>query len=129
MSTADAYWEATARELLMLARCADCRRAHHPPRAWCPHCGRSDLKWVVASGRGTLLSATVVQQGPEPDLPTPYVLAIVELEEGPRLMTNLIEASLESITLDTPVELAFEVRGGRTLPVFRPAEPRPEDVT
>ncbi|MEU9149993.1 OB-fold domain-containing protein [Streptomyces sp. NPDC048417] len=111
------YWEAAAEGRLLLRRCASCGRAHHYPREFCPHCWSEDVTWEPASGRANLYTWSVVHRN---DLPpfgdrVPYVAAVVDLAEGPRMMTELV---------DTPepcagLELAVAFREG--VPVFRPA--------
>ena len=119
------FWEAARRHELHLQRCRSCGRHFFYPRATCPHCLASDLEWRPASGRGTLHTFTVVYRG-QRDFPlgTPYVIAIVELAEGPRLMTNLvgIAADPAAIRIGMPVEVTFEdVSADVALPRFRPA--------
>ncbi|MER5530968.1 OB-fold domain-containing protein [Streptomyces sp. NPDC002677] len=111
------YWEAAAEGRLLLRRCGSCGRAHHYPREFCPHCWSEDVTWETASGRAHLYTWSVVHRN---DLPpfgdrVPYVAAVVDLAEGPRMMTELV---------DTPepragLELAVAFREG--VPVFRPA--------
>ena len=119
------FWEAARRHELSLQRCRACGRHVFYPRAACPHCLSSDLEWRRVSGRGTLHTFTIVHRGAKNfPLATPYVLAVVELEEGPRLMTNLvsIEADPARVQIGMPVEVVFEdVSPEVTLPRFRPA--------
>ncbi|MEU7058874.1 OB-fold domain-containing protein [Streptomyces sp. NPDC046197] len=124
-----AYWEAAARGRLLVRRCAACRRAHHYPREFCPHCWSEDVTWEAASGRATLYTWSVVHRN---DLPpfgqrTPYVAGVVELAEGPRMMTEVVEA--EELCVGMELEVAFRSAGeaaeaGETgevvVPVFRP---------
>ncbi len=118
------FWEAARRHELSLQRCRACARWVFYPRAVCPHCLADDLEWLRASGRGTLHTFTVVYRGQRGfSLPAPYVIAIVELEEGPRLMTNLVGVAADptQIRIGMPVEIAFEdVLPEVALPRFRP---------
>ncbi|TMA35093.1 MAG: Zn-ribbon domain-containing OB-fold protein [Deltaproteobacteria bacterium] len=119
------YWEAARRHALELPRCRTCGDCFFYPRAACPRCLSGDLEWVRASGRGTLHTFTVVHRGLR-DFPlgTPYVIAIVELAEGPRLMTNLVgvEPDPACLRIGMPVEVVFEdVSAEVALPRFRPA--------
>ncbi|TMA93377.1 MAG: Zn-ribbon domain-containing OB-fold protein, partial [Deltaproteobacteria bacterium] len=84
------YWEALARHELYFQRCRDCGTARFYPRALCPACLSSATEWVRASGRGTVYTFTVTHQNQTPGFreELPYVLAMVELAEGPRLLTN-----------------------------------------
>lgn len=118
------FWDALKRHEFSLPRCGACGRMHYYPRASCPHCLSGDLAWVRASGRGTLHTFTVVHRGLKgfPIAPL-YVIAIVELDEGPRLMTNLVgvEPDPARIRIGMPVEIVYEdVTPAVTLARFRP---------
>ena len=119
------FWEAARRHELTLQRCRACDRYIYYPRAACPHCLSGDLEWRRVSGRGTLNTFTVVYRGQKGfPLGPPYVIAIVDLVEGPRLMTNLvgIEPDPAKIRIGMPVEVVFEdVSAEVSLPRFRPA--------
>lgn len=119
------FWEAARRHELTLQRCRACDRYIYYPRAACPHCLSGDLEWRRVSGRGTLNTFTVVYRGQKGfSLGPPYVIAIVDLAEGPRLMTNLvgIEPDPAAIRIGMPVEVVFEdVSADVSLPRFRPA--------
>ncbi|EHI45165.1 hypothetical protein OPAG_05198 [Rhodococcus opacus PD630] len=117
------YWDALDRHELMIQRCAHCSAANFYPRLACPSCGSRRIDWVRASGRASLHSY-VINHVPAPGFEdeAPYVIAIVQLEEGPRMMTNLrkVAAEPEALPLDLPLEVTFEARNGRTLPMFQP---------
>src|SRR5690242_1047817 len=105
------FWEAARRHELHLQRCRACGRWVFYPRAACPHCLAADLEWRRVSGRGTLHTFTVVQRGQRGfPLGPPYVIAIVELAEGARMMTNLVEVEPDParIRIGMPVEVVFE---------------------
>ncbi|GAB2880720.1 OB-fold domain-containing protein [Streptomyces deserti] len=109
------YWDAAAEGRLLIRRCRACARAHHYPREFCPHCWSEDVTWEPASGRATLYTWSVVHRN---DLPpfthrTPYVAAVVDLAEGPRMMTELVEDVRPVAGMG--LEVAF--RDG--VPVFR----------
>ncbi|MEV7977163.1 Zn-ribbon domain-containing OB-fold protein [Streptomyces sp. NPDC086519] len=113
------YWEAAAGGRLLLRRCGSCGRAHHYPREFCPHCWSEDVTWERATGRATLYTWSVVHRN---DLPpfgdrVPYVAAVVDLAEGPRMMTELVAADPGTLGAGQELEVAF--REG--VPVFRPA--------
>ncbi|MGW3443682.1 Zn-ribbon domain-containing OB-fold protein [Streptomyces sp. NPDC001076] len=117
------YWEAAAEGRLLLRRCGSCARAHHYPREFCPHCWSEDVTWEPATGRATLYTWSVVHRN---DLPpfgdrVPYVPAVVDLAEGPRMMTELVAADPEALRAGLELEVAF--REGA--PVFRPAPAPP----
>ena len=119
------FWEAARRHELRLQRCSGCAQYVFYPRALCPHCFGADLEWQRMSGRGTLHTFTVVHRGARGfPLGPPYVLAIVELAEGPRLMTNLVgvEPDPARLRIGMAVEVTFEdVTPEVALPRFRPA--------
>lgn len=111
------FWEGAARGELMLKHCEACGRAHHYPRARCPHCFSDRTMWRQASGRGTVYSWTIMRRAPQP-----YTLAYVELDEGPRMLTNLVGFDPDAIEIGAAVEVVFEpTEGGPPVPMFRPA--------
>lgn len=111
------FWEAAARGTLLLPRCADCGQAHWHPRPHCPYCRSEAMRWEEASGRGTIHACTVIRR---PD--SHYVLAYVQVEEGPLMMTNIIDAAPEDLHIEMAVRCDFRATAeGRHAPVFRPA--------
>ena len=117
------YWEALARHELYFQRCRDCGTNRFPPRAVCPKCLSSATAWVRASGRATVYSFTVTQQNQAPGFreSLPYVLAVVQLEEGPRTMTNIVGCAPDAVRIGMPVEVEYEdVTPEITLAKFRP---------
>ena len=122
----DFYWEKTRARELWLRRCVDCPRAYFYPRDICPGCGGRNVEWTQASGGGTLHTFAIVHRAPLPAFrdKVPYVVALVDLEEGPRIATNLVgvEPDPASISVGMAVQVDFEdVTEEVTLPVFRPA--------
>lgn len=113
------YWSAAARGEFLLPRCGQCGRFHHHPRLWCPYCWSGELRWEKPSGRGILVTYSIVHQPPSPCFTPPYVLAIVRLDEGPQLMCNVVETELGELRCELPVEVTFEARGEAALPQFR----------
>ena len=116
------YWEALARHELYFQRCRDCGKKRFYPRAVCPNCLSSATVWVRASGRGTVYSFTVTHQNQAPGFreELPYVLAIVELEEGVRMMTNVVGCAPDRVRIGMAVEVVFEDATAEiTLPKFR----------
>ncbi|ARP74272.1 nucleic acid-binding protein [Streptomyces pluripotens] len=112
------YWEAAAQGRLLIRRCGRCGRAHHYPREFCPHCWSEDVAWEETSGRATLYTWSTVHRN---DLPpfgdrTPYTAAVVDLAEGPRMMTEVVECPEGELTAAMPLRVTF--RDGS--PVFRP---------
>jgi uncharacterized OB-fold protein len=124
----DFYWEKCRGHELWLRRCNDCQKAYFYPRDICPHCFSRNVTWVRASGRGTVFTYAIVHRPPTPAFrdKVPYVVAIVELEEGPKIPTNLvgIDPDPAKIRVGMPVVVDFEdVSPTISLPVFRPASP------
>jgi uncharacterized OB-fold protein len=119
------FWDAARRHELSLPFCRPCGAFFYYPRAACPRCLSPDLEWRAVSGRGTLHTFTVVHRGQRGfPLGSPYVIAVVELAEGPRMMTNLvgIEPDPTTIRIGMPVEVTFEDATAEvTLPHFRPS--------
>lgn len=117
------YWDGTAAGELWIQRCTPEQHTFFYPRTSCPRCGTEEVEWFQASGRATLHSY-VISHRPAPGFTPPYVIAVVELEEGPRMMTNLVdvEPTIDTIDLDMELVVAFEQRGDEmNVPVFRPA--------
>ncbi|MGB5758797.1 MAG: Zn-ribbon domain-containing OB-fold protein [Acidimicrobiales bacterium] len=116
------FWNGTKAGRLLLQRCADCDEAYFPPRPFCPRCSSRDVVVEQASGRG-LLHSYVINHRPHPAFDGPYAIAVVELDEGPRMMTNIVDCpqTPEALQLDMAVEVAFEpITDDITLPLFRP---------
>lgn len=118
------YWDAARRHELQLPWCVPCGAFFFYPRAACPTCLSGEIEWRRVSGRGRLHTFTLVHRGPKGfPLRTPFVLAMVELDEGPRVMTNLvgIDATPEAVRIGMPVEVTFaDVTDEIALPHFRP---------
>jgi uncharacterized OB-fold protein len=119
------YWDAAAAGELRIQRCADCGIAYFYPRPICPSCGSGNVEWFTASGRATLYSY-VINHRPAPgfEADAPYAIAVVQLAEGPRMMTSLVgvDPTPEALQLDMELRVAFEQRGELSLPVFTPVD-------
>ncbi|MGX7952923.1 Zn-ribbon domain-containing OB-fold protein [Tsuneonella sp. HG249] len=125
------FWERCQSGRLHFQRCSACHAWRHLPRYMCARCGSPDFTWQPSSGKGTLFSWTVTHQALHPAFAAdvPYVAAVVELEEGVRMATRLVGCDPGDVTLDMPVELAFEPLGDDfRLPVFRPTAGEGERV-
>jgi uncharacterized OB-fold protein len=120
--TSQPFWEAARRHELMLQRCGSCGNFVYYPRDRCPHCFSDNLKWERCSGRGKVYSYTVVLRASSRSFAdAPYVLAIVELDEGVRMTTN-IAAPPEKVQVGMPVVAFFDdVTPEHTLVKFKPA--------
>jgi uncharacterized OB-fold protein len=116
------FWQGAAEGELRVQRCRACDHVYFPPQPFCSRCSSGDVEIVVASGRATLYSY-VISHLPTPGFASPFVLAVVELAEGPRLLTNIvgIEPQPELLTLDMDLEVVFEPLGDIAVPLFRPA--------
>lgn len=118
------YWAALKERRLILKHCRDCGRHHFYPRALCPHCHSDALEWSDARGTGSIYSYTVARRpaGPAFKADAPYVVAVVELDEGARMMTNIVTDDVESVRIGQRVAVAFEaVTDEITLPKFKAA--------
>lgn len=118
------YWDGAKQGELRIQACNSCSENYFPPRPFCPKCGSRDVKVVKASGKGRLYSY-IINHLPSPGYTPPFTVAIVELEEGVRLMTNLLEVEPDpaKIELDMPLEVTFEkLTDEISLPQFKPAK-------
>lgn len=118
------FWDAAKQHRLSLQQCQSCKGYIFYPRPICSHCGSADLKWTDVSGRATLYSFTVARRPTmrafEPDVP--YVIAIVDLEEGPRMTSNVVGCPIEDVRIGMALEAVFDdVSDEITLVKFRPA--------
>lgn len=117
------FWEATKRHELQLQHCNDCNRFYFYPRMYCRYCMSGDVEWRTVSGRGKL-HTYIINHRPAPgrDPEKPYVIAIVELDEGPRMMTNIVmdDPTPDKLPVDAPVEVVWDdASDDVTLPLFR----------
>ena len=123
---ADFFWEGAMRGELRLQRCTACGHVYFPPRPFCPSCASRDVAVFAASGRATLYSY-VISHLPAPGYTPPYSIAVVTLEEGPRMMCNIVDCpqTPDALVLDMPLKVTFEARGDVAIPQFRPAPQTP----
>jgi uncharacterized OB-fold protein len=121
-AVSEAYWQALQEGRLIYQRCLSCGHAWLPPRSECPRCLLPEAEWREASGQGRLVSWVVYHHAYHPYFATrlPYNVAVVELAEGPRLVTNIV-GSQRSLAIDMPVALVIEQEAGVALPRFAPA--------
>ena len=118
------YWDGAKRGELLLQTCNSCSHTYFPPRPFCPECGSRDVQVVKASGKGRLYSY-IINHMKAPGYEPPFAVAVVELEEGPRIMTNILECEQtpEALQLDMPLEVTFEKLSDEiSLPQFKPAK-------
>jgi uncharacterized protein len=119
------FWEGCRQGKLLLQYCDQCRRHQFYPRLYCMQCGSASLSWIEASGRGVIYSYTIIHQNKSPEFAqdTPYNVAIVQLEEGPRMMSNIVDISPAELRIDLPVTIIFDaVTDSISLPRFKPTK-------
>ena len=115
------YWKAAKDHMLLLKRCSSCGKAHFYPRELCPHCHSDTVDWIEAKGTGSIYSFTVARRpaGPAFKPDAPYVVAIIELDEGARMMTNIVGCPPDSVKIGQRVSVVFEdVTDEISLPKF-----------
>ncbi len=118
------FWDGTKAGELRLQRCNDCKKTYFPPRPFCPACASRNVAVFKASGKAKLHSY-VIHHRKVPGFTPPYAIAVVELAEGPRMMTNIVDCpqTPEALVLDMDLEVAFTpMDDAITLPLFRPAK-------
>lgn len=117
------YWEGARDDRLLLQRCVGCGALRFFPRYLCTECGSDAVDWIEASGEGTVHSFTVVHRAAFPEFQerTPYVVALIDLAEGPRMMTNIVGDDALSVAIGDAVAVTFEERGpdGAKVPQFK----------
>ncbi len=117
------FWEGTVVGELRLQCCDDCRHIYFPPRPFCPKCASRKVSVITSSGKAKLYSY-VIHHRPAPGFTPPYAIAVVELDEGPRMMTNIVGCpqTPDALMLDMPLQVTFEQQNEQiTLPFFKPA--------
>ena len=115
------FWEGCRQGMLRLQYCEQCQQYQFYPRLYCMHCGAEEIRWVTASGRGVIYSYTIIHQNKAPEFvqETPYNVAVVQLEEGPRMMSNIVGISPEDLRIDLRVKVVFDaVSESISLPRF-----------
>lgn len=122
------FWDACRRGALEVSTCADCGHRFLPPGPCCPRCWSAQLAVQEVSGRGRVWSFAVYRKTYHPGMPAPYVVALVELEEGPRLISNVVGCAPEDVAIDMPVEVRFETAGDFVLPRFAPRRSEGENL-
>jgi uncharacterized protein len=114
------FWEAARSRRLVLPRCGRCSKCWFPPSRRCPHCLSAEFAWREASGEGRIYSFVVYHRLYHPAFETdlPYVVAVVELAEGPRMVANIVGIAPDDVRCDMPVRVVFEERGETMIPQF-----------
>ena len=115
------YWDGCREGVLQLQQCRDCAEFQFYPRIMCSSCGGDNLNWQAVSGKGSVASYTIVRRGITADYPAPYVVALIDLHEGPRMMSSVIGVAAESVLVGLPVEVTFTDWSEEiAVPEFRP---------
>lgn len=115
-----AFWEACRQGTLLLEFCPTCQAYQFYPRGFCSRCGGESVEWRPSGGRGTVYAWTVTWRAPSPAWEVPYVVAVIQLDEGPRLYANVIGEDAVDVAVGDPVVLTWEKRGATiSLPQFR----------
>jgi len=120
------YWEALKNHQLVVQRCLECKEYRHHPRPMCPECHSLEFEWAPVCGRGTVYTYAIVTHPLHPHWTdeVPYNVVLVELEEGIRIVSNLVDCPNESIEIGMPVTVVFEdVSDEISLPLFKPLSP------
>ena len=115
------WWNATRERRLMVQTCGICGHHQFYPRAICTSCGSDEVSLTEASGEGRIYSVTIVQRSPDPEnFPAPYAVALIRLEEGPMLLSNIVGMGALTASCEACVTLAWEkLPDGRNLPIFQ----------
>jgi len=114
------YWQGCRDGVLRLQHCSGCGRYQFYPRNLCSHCSGRELVWRDASGRGRVATFTVVRRGVSPAYEAPYIVALIDLAEGPRMMSWLVDTGPEDVVIGAPVTVDFEAWSDDvSMPVFR----------
>jgi uncharacterized protein len=116
------FWDAAAGQRLVAQQCASCGKLRHPPRPMCPYCNSLESHAAELSGRGTLYSYSFLHHPRSPAFDYPVLAALVDLEEGIRMVSNLVDVAPDDVRIGMPLEVTFAPADGDTfVPVFRPA--------
>lgn len=124
------YWDAASRGQLVIQKCGCCGAYQFYPRPFCIKCLSEDIEWVITKGTGTLYTYTINHKPAEPAFTdkVPYAVAIVQLDEGPRMLANIIDSPLDTVRIGARVSVRFErISEALTLPQFAIDGPRTEE--
>lgn len=115
------YWDRIQEKKLCVQICQSCEEYIFYPKAWCPHCMGMELGWAELSGNGEVFAFSIVHQAPIESYrgEEPYILAIIQLEEGPQMMANIIECDPKQVEIGMKVKVVFENRDGFYVPQFK----------
>jgi uncharacterized protein len=113
------YWDGAAEGKLLIKQCNSCNESHYYPRVLCPHCQSDRTSWLESKGTGSIYTYSVMRYG------VPYAIAFVELDEGPKMMTNIVDCDLDTVHIGQRVKVIFKQSGdqdhpGPFVPCFTP---------
>jgi uncharacterized protein len=115
------FWEAAREARLVAQRCRDCGQLRHPPRPMCPACHSVERQVVELAGTGVVYSYSILHHPQHPSFSYPVIAVLVDLDEGVRVLSNLVDAGAGEVHIGMAVEVAFEsTADDMTVPVFRP---------
>ncbi len=121
----EGFWSAAAEGRLVTQRCTACGRLSHPPRPMCPDCHSLDQEFIDVAGTGTIYSYSILHHPQNPAFEYPVVAVLVELDEGPRILSNLMGCPPDLVHIGMAVQVTFEPAAHDTaVPVFTPSEAR-----
>jgi uncharacterized OB-fold protein len=117
------FWDATAEGRLVLPQCQACKSINWYPKVFCGECGSFGVDWIDAAGTGTVYSFAITRRGMGAYAQAgPYILAYVELDEGPRILTNIVDVDVDTVKIGDKMQVVFHDTGaGTALPRFKPA--------
>lgn len=116
------FWDAARAGKLMVQECSACKRRFFRPEIACPHCNSRAWSWEQSSGRGTLYSFSVMHRAPSPAFKTPFIFAIVAMDEGWTMFSNLIGLDIDDARIGMPLKVAFHpISDTLTVPLFKPS--------
>ncbi len=121
----EVYWEGCRKHELLLQRCTQCSEFQFYPRIICTNCTSEDLEWVKGSGRGRVLTFAIVRRAVSEAYAAdvPYVVALIRLDEGPTMMSNVVQCDPETVKIGSPVQVIFEDWSEEiSVPQFRPLQ-------
>jgi uncharacterized protein len=117
----EGFWAAAAEHRFVVQRCRTCAAWHHPPRPMCPDCRSVDLAMAPVTGKGTVYSYSLLHHPQHPAFSYPVIAVLVDLDEGPRVLSNLVGVRPEDVEIGLPVQVTFATAAeGTAVPVFEP---------
>ena len=111
------FWDSASQGKFMIKRCGGCKRPHYYPRTMCPHCGSMETHWEESSGRGEIYALSIMRTAE-----IPYSVGYVTLDEGVQVLTNFVDADMNTLRIGQPVKVTFRQSDGDVMvPLFCPS--------